>query len=102
MKTGSGHALNFSALPSTFEVVFSPEDNQIILSDGSLVFIIGDSDDLAPNDVTMAGSTQLEYFTTVFGSDGNDVLDVSAQSTAFDIEGGYGRDSILGGAATTP
>lgn len=97
-ESGPGHTLDFSALPSNFDIDVSPEDDQIVLTDGSSTFTIGDSDVLSSNDVTMGGSTQLEYFTTIFGSFGDDHLDFSAESTAVDIEGGYGHDSIQGGS----
>ena len=89
--SGPGHTLDFSALPSNFSVDFYPAATRILVSDGTNFFIIGDSDYGGGTAATMAGTTQLEFFTTVIGSDGNDMVD-----------GGVNDDTVIGVTATTP
>jgi hypothetical protein len=90
-EAGRGHTLDFSALPSTFEVDFWPGGDRIVLSDGTNSFVVGDSDFGGSSNATMGGTTQLQFFTTVVGSDGSDMIDGEA-----------GDDNLSAAAVTTP
>ncbi len=92
--SGPGHTLDFSALPSNFSVDFYPAAGRILVSDGTNFFIIGDSDYGGGTDATMAGTTQLEFFTTVIGSDGNDMVDGGVNDDT--VIGSDGNDTIVG------
>ncbi|WP_299723521.1 Hint domain-containing protein [uncultured Tateyamaria sp.] len=112
-QSGPGHTLDFSALPSNFSVDFWPDASRIVISDGTSSFVIGDSDYGGSADATMGGSTQLEYFTNVRGSQGDDYTDGGGNNDTIygnsgndtltghegndSIEGGDGNDEIYGG-----
>jgi Ca2+-binding RTX toxin-like protein len=95
-ESGPGATLEFSALPANYNVDFWPDGNQIILSDGTDSFTIGDSDDTGVNDVQLGGTTQLEYFTTVNSSQGDDLSDGGANDDT--LSGNDGNDTLSGNA----
>lgn len=104
-ETGTGHTLDFSNLPSNFDVDLQSDFDRIIISDGVTSFTIGDSDVGFGTDATMGGTTQLEYFTTIIGSQGDthaqssDTADTLLGASGSDtFEAGRGADSIDGGA----
>jgi Ca2+-binding RTX toxin-like protein len=103
----SGHTLDFSALPSGYTVDFWPDGNEIYIYFGNTVFIIADSASpgAATADVTLVGSTLIEYFTDVRGGQDYDLLDGSGNDEVLsgeggddDVFGGAGNDVIDGGA----
>ena len=89
-----GHTLDFSGLPSTYAIDFWPANNEIIIRFGGAAFTIGDSDHSATPDATMAGSSQLEFFTVVRDSDADGILDGGADD---DSILGFGGDDTLSG-----
>ncbi len=93
-ETGPGHTIDFSALPSNFAVDFWPDGDRIVIDDGTISFTIGDSDDSGTTDGQMGGSTQLEYFTTIEGSQGDDISDGGANNDT--ITGNDGSDTLTG------
>ncbi|WP_390914860.1 Hint domain-containing protein [Pseudosulfitobacter sp. SM2401] len=103
-QSGPGHTLDFSALPSNFDVDFWPDGDRIVIGNGTSNFTIGDSDNGGSSDAQMGGTTQLEYFTTVISSQGNDMNDGGSNSDTLIGEGGQdtlsgngGNDYIEGG-----
>ncbi len=113
-ESGPGHTLDFSALPSGFTVDFWPDGSHLVINDGTSEFAINDSDGTFKSDVTLGGTTQLEYFTVLYGSHGDDVMDgggnddtlvggdgsdtLSGDSGNDDLSGGGGADRIRGDA----
>ncbi|MFK7752888.1 MAG: Hint domain-containing protein [Sedimentitalea sp.] len=93
-EAGPGHTLDFSALPSTYSVDFWPDNDQIIIDDGATTYVIGDSDDPGAQNIKMGNPTQLEYFTTVIGTQGDDT--VGSGSSDSTIQGGDGNDTLIG------
>ncbi|MEP4197732.1 MAG: Hint domain-containing protein [Aliishimia sp.] len=105
--SGPGHTLDFSSLPSNFSVDFWPNGNQINIDDGATDYTIGDSDDVGISDVTLGGATQLEYFTSVFGSQGDDFIDGGGNDDTLlgedgddNLRGESGNDQLQGGAGS--
>lgn len=103
-EAGPGHTLDFSALPSSFDVNFWPDGDLITVSNATSTFSIGDSDASGPTDATMGGATRLQYFTTVIGSQGSGIIDGSAgNDTIFGeagedtLNGQLGNDVLVGG-----
>lgn len=93
-ETGPGHTLDFSALPSNFDVDVWPDDSRIIIDDGTTTFTIGDSDYSGTENTSFGGSTQLEYFTNVVGTQGGDLID--GDENADTIQGQAGNDVLVG------
>lgn len=93
-ETGPGHTIDFSGLPSNFDVDFWPGGDQITIGDGTSSFTIGDSDDTSSTNAQLAGSTQLDFFTVITGSAGDDIMDGAGNDDT--VMGGDGSDSLYG------
>ena len=93
-ETTSGHALDFSALPSSFSINFDPTvGNVLTIDDGTTSFVIGSSVG-GLGDVQLGGTTTWELFETIIGTDTDDVIDSADIGTT--IFGGDGDDTIRG------
>lgn len=103
-ETGPGATLDFSALPSSFVINFQAWNGVFTISDGTNTFRIGEPGTSGSN-AYMGGSTNFDYFTTIWSSGGNDQLAGGAESDTIDggagndaIDGDAGNDSLSGGA----
>ncbi len=90
-------------LPSNFDIDLWSDSDLLFIGDGTSEFIIDDSDAGAASDAQMGGTTQLEYFTTIRGSQGGDVIDGNANGDTISgndgngtLSGNGGDDSITG------
>lgn len=107
-ETAPGHSLFFNSLPGAFTVNFDASLNQIVISDGTSTFTVGDSDAAPGADATLGGTTDLDFFTNVVGTDGSSGFAVNGATPVDDtivsgaeddtISGGEGNDSLDGGA----
>ncbi len=97
-EAGSGHELDFSGLPTGYSVDFDPATGRIILSDGGTNFTVGEAGYGGASDATLGGSTLLDFFTRLSGSQGDDNLRGSAAADT--ISGGGGNDTITGGGGS--
>jgi len=100
-ESGSDHTLDFSELPSNFEVITHPS-GIITITDGTTGFTIGEAG-VGGQDANFGGGTLLDFFTTLIGSQGNDDLtgtgghDTIVGNDGNDtIDGGVGNDTIYG------
>lgn len=91
-ESGPGHTIDFSGLPSNFEVDFWPAGNEINISDGMSNFAVGDTGAGTGLDAYLDSGAELDFFTSIIRSDGNDIMD-----GADSIVGDYGDDSLSGG-----
>jgi Ca2+-binding RTX toxin-like protein len=99
---GSGHTLDFTALPSWFVVSVEPASSIIWIWDGSTWRAITEAG--GGGFASLGSPTELHYFTEILvgdaqanllGSDGADTLITGAGNDT--IEGGLGNDSISAG-----
>ena len=100
----AGHALDFSGLGPGFAVVFDPAAGTITLSDGVAAFVVGE-EGATGTDANLGSPTQLAHFTTILGTQGQDIVAGTAGDDTIDgaqgddlIDGGTGDDRLLGGA----
>lgn len=103
--TTGRHVLDFSGLPSNFNLIFDPTTDMFTMSDGATSFVVTDDNYAGPPmDASLGGTTVLSFFSLV-GTGGDD--DWWGDNSAETIDGGagndtllgwYGNDSILGGA----
>ncbi len=93
-EAGAGHTLDFSALPSTYEIESDPDYNYVDITDGTSVFSVGDVGFGSGLDAYLGGSTLLSFFTSVVGTDGDDFAYGSSASET--LSGGDGNDSLMG------
>lgn len=94
-ETVAGHTLDFSALGPAFTLQFSETTGILQLSDGTSTFSVGEAG-TAGVDANLGGTTSLEFFTTVLGTQGEESFTGSAGADS--ISGGDGNDSLDGGA----
>ena len=96
-EASAGHTLDFSALPSNFSVTTSLS-GIITITDGTTTYTIGEPGN-DTTDANFGGSTQLDYFTTLIGSQGDDSLTGTGTGTGDLIDGSGGNDYIDASAA---
>ncbi|WP_427874984.1 Hint domain-containing protein [Pelagimonas varians] len=99
-----GHTLDFSGLGSGYTVEFDVQSGSITLSDGTDTYIVGDASSGGGADAYLDGGTQLEYFSNIVGTEGNDTLVSSSGDDTLDGGGGSdtfvvgtGNETIIGG-----
>ena len=90
-EAGSGHALDFSALPATYSVTTSLS-GVVTINDGATTFTVGEAG-VGGTDANFGGSTLLRFFNRLVGNQGNDSLVGSVLADT--IEGGAGNDTIF-------
>lgn len=100
----SGHTLDFSTLPSNWQVQYDPVLERLNIWNGSNWSSIGEPGDSGATH-TFGGATQLRYFTTFVGGAGNDYSEGSigndsivGNAGADTLSGGVGADTASGGA----
>ncbi len=94
-ETGSGNSLDFSGLPSGYEVRFDPSLNEVKIFDGTTVFKVGDSSHPGGANAVLGGNTLFSFFETIDGGAGADTL--VGGSGADVLSGGTGADVLSGG-----
>ncbi|KMW56417.1 Alkaline phosphatase [Candidatus Rhodobacter oscarellae] len=100
-ETTNGHTLDFSALPSNYSVLADYGSGRVTISDGTTTFIVGEPGD-GGADANFGGSTDLDLFDCVIGSEGDDTIEGATSGSADFFDGGGGNDSInSGGGADT-
>ncbi len=101
--SGNGHLLDFSALPSTFSVLYDGPAGVFMLSDGFSTFTVGSDGHGGPVDAHLGGgATSLSQFSSVWGTQGADVMTARAGQSVFASEGdnvvtGTAGDDVIGG-----
>lgn len=96
----SGHTIDFSGLGSGYTIDFDANASVLTITNGATTFTVGDVTSAGGTNATLGGSTDWSFFTTIFGSQGNDAID--GGSVADQLYGGDGNDTLLGlGGADT-
>ncbi|THH38648.1 hypothetical protein E4Z66_03505 [Aliishimia ponticola] len=85
-ESSSGHAIDFSGLPSTYLITVDSDNGRLTIDDGTTTYVVEDTSGTGPADATLGGATLFEYFDSFSGGAGDD-----------DIYGGSGDDTISGG-----
>lgn len=93
VESGGGHTLDFSGLGIGFSVIVDQGNGIITLSDGATTFTVGEAG-VSGVDVNLGGTTQLDYFTTISGAQGDDT--VTGTSGDDVLDGNSGADSLAG------
>ncbi|MHA7873807.1 Hint domain-containing protein [Roseivivax sp.] len=104
IETGSGHTLDFSALPSDFTVYHAYGGNYLYIHDGDSWFTVG-SGGIGGVDATLGGLTGLSSFTSYAGGAGADLYGGSEAGELIEgnagddiIDAAGGNDTVSGGA----
>lgn len=92
-ETSGGHTLDFSGLGPNFTLIFDPWLGTIQISDGSTAFLIGDATYGGGSDASLGGTTTLSFFTSVLGTQGDDII--LATSTTEQLYGVEGNDIFV-------
>jgi len=94
-ETTAGHTLDFSALGPGFTLQFDQTTGLIVLSDGATSFSVGEPG-ATGTDANLGGTTQLDFFTDVVGTQGEDIFVGTSSSDT--VIGGNGNDTLEGNA----
>ncbi|MFY1705878.1 Hint domain-containing protein [Tritonibacter scottomollicae] len=104
VEASSGHTLDFSTLPSGYELSIDAEAHTISIWNGSSWYRVGESGN-AGTDATLGSPTSIQHFTTIVGTDGGDYVEASdnddnlfGNSGDDTLSGDQGDDTIHGGA----
>ncbi|MCC1495146.1 calcium-binding protein, partial [Cognatishimia sp. F0-27] len=92
-ESADGHVLDFSGLPSSFQLSMVSNTGKLSISDGTTTFVVGDASASGPVDAQLGLPTEFEYFSIV-GASGNDTFTGSSGSENF--SGSDGNDSFYG------
>lgn len=99
----SGHTLDFSGLGSGFSVSHISGAGELVISDGTTTYTVGDIWYTGTSDAQLGGSTQFEAFTTMLLPDGSDYYAGSDRDETIDLGGGAdtvftsdGTDTVTG------
>ena len=93
-ESSEGHILDFSGLPESYTVEFSPDGAFLVLSNGTELYTIGESSASGWANVYLGDPTDYSYFEMISGGAGDDTL--QGRDTADTLEGAGGDDSLLG------
>lgn len=94
-ESASGHTIDFSALPSTFDGSFDADLGLVTVGDATSSFEIGEGNFAGALDATLGSPSLWNFFDSFKGSGGADSLDGGAG--ADQIEAGDGDDAVFGG-----
>lgn len=89
----TGHTLDFSSLGVAFNVEINEVSGIITISDGTTIFTVGEAG-VAGTDANFGGTTLLDYFTTISGTQGQDIV---GGTSGNDVLDGNSGDDILWG-----
>ncbi|WP_292290333.1 Hint domain-containing protein [Marivita sp.] len=93
-ESASGHTLDFSGLGAGFTLDSNAFTGIITMSDGATTFTVGEAG-VTGTDANFGGTTQLDYFTTISGTQGDDTADGTSADDVLD--GNAGDDLFWGG-----
>ena len=92
-ETTSGHELDFSGLGTTFSLDVHQVNGIITISDGVTTFTVGEAG-VTGTDANFGGTTLLDFFTSISGVQGQDIVDGTSGNDVLD--GNSGDDTLLG------
>lgn len=89
----SGHALDFSGLGAAFSLDVIQSTGTITISDGTTTFTVGEAG-VTGVDANFGGTTLLDFFTSISGVQGQDIMIGTASADVLD--GNAGDDILIG------
>ena len=94
-ETSIGHTLDFSSLPSSYSVTTDASTGIITINDGFTTYTIGETG-VGGTHTNLGGTSELDFFTTLTGSQGDDDLDGTSDDDTFVSGDTPGNDTIDG------